>query len=302
MQGCFVANQFFVPEPEETIDLQTQAELNAAENTKASLKNEIYKPYGFSSLKIKKPIALLELEQLESELALSPGDTTLMRKVAEKKTYIKTRRIERTANFDHFFTLANDSTEMLSILEVNYSFNDTMAVKKMIPKIFLELPNSYELMIDYYFNEYTIFIAQTYAEGKKMSRTFYRFFKDQLETYETIERKSAFLKHTLEICRLVKLTGKFDQDFIVQSLFQTHLSEKRTDITDYDPLDFSDLYETKNNANDSIVGYYFFHKFSGNYADQKDTNVVLVEFSPHYEVGQIFQLENPFESYITKKK
>ena len=128
----------------------------------------------------------------------------------------------------------------------------------MQPQILLEVPASYRLIVDYYANEYTIFRAQSYTEGRKMSNKFYAFFKNQLETYTTTTAKSNFLKHVLEICRYVKLTGEFEQDFIAQNLLKTYLNEKRPDISEYEPLDFSELYETKNNADNSVLGYYFF--------------------------------------------
>lgn len=301
--GCFIANELLLDDEEYTTEtLQTKAEVRATEKTQSILNNEIYNPYGFSPLKIIKPVELIELEKLEKELKASPADTALKAAYSEKKRFVDEAGIERKAELDHVFTLENDSTGVISVLEFKYTFNDTLAVINMDPKVFLKLDQSYRTVLDYYFNEYTIFNATTYAEAKRLSHNFYAFFKTQLESYQSLDEKSAFFKHTINICSLVKLTGKFDPNYLTQELFKNYIAENRKDITDYESLAFSDLYETKNNVNDSIVGYYFFHKFIGNYASQKDTNVVLVEFSPYYEVGQIFQLENSFESYTNPKK
>lgn len=301
--SCFIANELLLDDEETPTDsLQAKAELSAKKKTQSILNNEIYTPYGFSPLKIIKPVELIELEKLEKELQTSPADTALKAAYAEKKRFIDEAGIKRKTQLEHVFTIENDSTGVISVLEFKYTFNDTLAVINMDPEIFLKLDQSYRTILDYYFNEYTIFNATTYAEARRLSRNFYTFFKTQLESYEMLDEKSAFLKHTINICSLVKLTGKFDPNYLTQEIFKNYIAENRKDIADYESLVFSDLYETKNNANDSIVGYYFFHKFIGNYANQKDTNVVLVEFSPYYEVGQIFQLENSFESYTTPKK
>ena len=301
LQSCFIADQLLVEEPEETttINIQAVAEKNIADKIKSQLKNEIYKPYGFSQLSIIKPVEILNLEKMEAQLKKTPQDTALSSRIKKEKELIRKMGIERSAKLEHFFALTTDSSG-INVMEIEYTLNDTLGVKATSPQIILTVPSDYQLMIDYYFNEYTIIIAQSYAEGKKMSRTFYKFFKDQLETYTTVEEKSNFLKHTLDICKMVKLKGNFDQDFIVQSLLKSYIKNERTDITDYKPIVFSELLETRNNADNSVVGYYFFHKFIGNYENQKDTNVVLVEFSPFYQVDQVFQLEGSFESYTAK--
>ncbi len=303
LQSCFIADEFFTKEVKEPVklDLQTTAEKNIRQKIQSTLKDETYTPYGFSELTIIKPLEIQNLESLEARLRQNKGDTILIRKIEENKTYIKENKIERMAELDHFFTIISNE-ETIDVMEIKYILNDTLAVKTMSPKIILSVPVSYQLILEYYFNEHTIIIAQTYAEGKRLSKTFYRFFKDQLETFETVEDKSNFLEHTLAICKLVKLKGNFDQDFIVQTLLKLYMGEEREDIEEYEPLKFSELYETKNNKDNSVVGYYFFHKFIGKFDNQKDTNVVLVEFSPYYEVDQIFQLEGSFESYTNPTK
>ncbi|NOQ73752.1 MAG: hypothetical protein GQ574_17220 [Crocinitomix sp.] len=304
LQGCFIADELFLEEDEgksSQLDLQATAEGNVTKKIQTDLGDNEYTPYGFSQLKVIKPLQIVELEEMELQLRLHPKDSTLKADIQKQKTFLRANNIERTAELSHFFTLISD-TMNINILEAKYTLNDTLAVKEVNPEILLTVPLKYQLMIDYYFNEYTIIIARSYTEGKLLSKSFYRFFKDQLETYTTVSQKSAFLKHTLDICTMVKFRGNFDQEYIVQNVLQQFVKNERKDIKNYAPLEFSTLYETKNNDNNSVVGYYFFHKFIGNFADQKDTNVVLVEFSPYYQVDQIFQLDGTYESYTNQLK
>jgi hypothetical protein len=303
LQGCFITDQLFVEEEEgtEEINIQAKAEQNVTAEIKSEIGKDEYTPYGFSQLKVIKPLEIVQLEEMELQLRLHPKDSALITKIQKQKEFITTNKIERTAELSHFFTLITDTLN-INILEAKYTLNDTLGVVKMEPEIALTVPKSYQLMIDYYFNEYTIIIARTYTEGKQLSRSFYRFFKEQLETYKRVDEKSKFLKHTLDICTMVKFKGNFDQEYIVQKVIEKFIKKERKDIKDYTPLAYSTLFETKNNTDNSVVGYYFFHKFMGNYADKKDTNVVLVEFSPYYQVDQIFQLDGTFESYTNQSE
>jgi hypothetical protein len=303
LQGCFIADELFLEEPEGStrLNLQAEAEQSIIKKIQSELGENEYTPYGFSQLKVIKPLPIVELEEMELQQRLHPKDTALMSAIKTQKQIIRDNKIERTAQLSHFFTLVSDTVN-INVLEAKYTLNDTLAVKKVEPEIVLTVPKKYQLMIDYYFNEYTIIIARSYTEGKLLSKSFYRFFKDQLETYTTVSQKSAFLKHTLDICTMVKYKGNFDQQHIVKNVLQKFVKDERKDIQNYTPLKSSTLYETKNNNDNSVVGYYFFHKFIGNFADQKDTNVVLVEFSPYYQVDQIFQLDGSYESYTNQPK
>ncbi|MFT5822768.1 MAG: hypothetical protein ACI8ZM_004025 [Crocinitomix sp.] len=303
LKGCFIADELFLEETESSpqLNLQATAENNVTKKIQSDLGENEYTPYGFSQLKVIKPLKIVELEETELQLRLHPKDSSIKASILAQKEFIRENKIERTAELSHFFTLISD-TMNINVLEAKYTLNDTLAVQKTEPEIVLTVPKKYQLMIDYYFNEYTIIRAPTYTEAKQLSKRFYRFFKDQLETYTMVGQKSSFLKHTLDICTMIKYKGDFDQEYIVQTVLHKFVNNERKDIQNYSPLEFSTLYETKNNADNSVVGYYFFHKFIGNFADQKDTNVVLVEFTPYYQVDQIFQLDGSYESYTNQLK
>lgn len=303
LSSCFIADEIFVPADESTVttDLQGLAEKNIKDQIARELgEKDFYKPFGFSKLIITKPLAIAELDELEKQAALHPTDSSYKRKITEKQNEIRTLRIERSADLDHIFSIRGDSLT-IHVLELSYHLNDTLGIIDSHPTLILDLPLEYELILDYYFNEYTLFMAPTYSEARKLSRTFYTFFKEELEKRETITTKSNFFKHALDICLEVKDLGQFDQNTIAQRLFQRYLREQRADIVGYEPLKFSQLYETKNNDDNSIVGYYFFHKFNRTVEEQIDTNLILVEFSPFYEVTQIFQLDGEIEDYTNQQ-
>jgi hypothetical protein len=298
LSGCLIADEIFLEPQKPKESLQTRAEKSVANYIRNQKGTTDYLSYGFNTVTIKKPVLINQLDSLNELVEKNPKDPTLKASRDSLQKFVHERNIERTALIKHFFTLKSDSAQQLNIFEIEYTLNDTLGVKSFNPEIALTLPASYKIYLDYYFYEHTLFIAPTYNEARQMSRTFYRYFKDHIETLQLSSRKSDFLKHTLEICKLIKVNGKFEQNRIVQSLFNIYMKEKRKDISDYHPLKYSDLYETKNDSDNSIVGYYFFHKFTGEYAEKVDTNVVLIELSPYYEIDQVFQLDQPFENYV----
>jgi hypothetical protein len=300
-QSCYIADSIFLAPPvvEAEESLQSKCEKQVKNYiTERSLK-EIYTSYGFSQLKIIKPVQFVQLEELEEKALNDPSNKNLQDQYTQKKAEIAESGVKTSIELGHLFTLASDSSG-LSILEIDYTLNDKLEVTTIHPKIILLLPLDYAKVTDYFMNEYTIFNAPTYAEAKNLSTQFYNFFKEKMETYPIVSTKSAFLHHALDVCKIVQDQRVFDQNFISQSIFKTYLQKNRTDIKDYTPLEFSPLYET--NKDDSLLGYYFFHKFIGSYREVIDTNVVLVEFSPYYQVDKIFQLTETFESYTTNTK
>ncbi len=301
-QSCYIADTIFlipIQEEAEPESLQTKCENQIKKYIAERSPKEIYNSYGFSELKIIKPVELVQLEELEEKALNDPSNKNLQEEYNQKKAIIEELGIKTSIELGHLFTLSSDSTG-LSILEVEYTLNDKLQVTDMHPKILLIVPLDYSRVTDYFLKEYTIFNAPTYEEAKNLSTQFYNFFKEKMETYPTVSTKSSFLHHALDICKIVQDQRVFDQNFISQSVFKTYLQKNRTDIKNYTAMEFSPLYET--NKDDSLLGYYFFHKFMGSYRDVLDTNVVLVEFSPYYQVDKIFQLTETFESYTTNAK
>ena len=298
LSGCLIADEIFLVQPKPEESLQTRAEKSVANFIRTQEGTTDYLSYGFNTVSIKKPVLLHQLDSLNDLVDKNPKDAASKASRDSLQKFVHENNIERTALIKHFFTLKSDSARKINIFEIEYTLNDTLGVKSFNPEIVLTLPVSYKIYLDYYFYEHTLFIAPTYNEARQMSRTFYQYFKSHMETLQLSSRKSDFLKHTLEICKLIKVNGKFEQNRIVRALFTIYMREKRKDITSYTPLKYSDLFETKNDSDNSVVGYYFFHKFTGEYAEKADTNVVLIELSPYYEIDQVFQLDQPFENYV----
>lgn len=301
LSGCFIADSLFIEDDDDNkeLSLQHKAQIAVGKNVESQTKEEKYTPLGFSEITIKKPVELVELEDMEKLYKLTPSDTALKQKIIRQKEYIRENKIERMAEIEHFFTI-DDSSENFTVFEATFTLSDTLAVISKSPTIILTLPDNYREALKFYFNEYTIFRASTYTEGKALSRSFYRFFKGKLESYTTVQEKSDFLKHTLYIVKLVRQSGTFDQEKTVKAIFHNYIREKRPEISNYEGLQYSELYETQNNEDKSVLGYYFFHKFIGNYQEKRDTNVVLVEFDPYYQVDNVFQLDGAFEDYTKK--
>lgn len=304
LTSCFIADELFLEnnDADQSEDLQKKAEQAVQTYIKSDYSDEhIYKPYGFSAIKIIKPLPLAELEQLEIDVKNSPADSTIKREYEAKKALVKEREIRRTIEIEHFFTVQDDSAT-IEVIEATYFLNDTFGVKTHNLQAYLPIPVSYESVLNYYFNEYTIFMARTYSEGRKLSNQFYKFFKTELENREGMNEKSAFLRHILDICAVVMKTGEFNQNYMTRSLVEHYIRSQREDIEAYEPLDYTVLYESRQEDSNELIGYYFFHKFSGTYNEVPDTNVVLVEFSPFYEVSQVFQMNQPFEYYNKPKE
>lgn len=298
LQGCFVADNFFIEaEPSAEKSLQTKAEEAVQNFIKKDLEGEKYVPYGYSALKIVKPVELIAIDSLELDAVRNPTDTLLKRKINALKKEVYQKGIRREIKIDHFFTLQTDSAR-LTIIENQYTLNDSVIVMASKPKIILDLPLVYEGILNYYFNEHTIFISNSYANSRLLSLEFYAYFKKEIDQLPSIQEKSALLKNTLNICSIVKKTGEFDQAYTLRLLYEDYIRNERTDISDFKPLFYSDLYETMSNIDSATTGYYFYHKFSGIYNDSFDTTSVQLNFNPYYQLTHIMPLEMPVEFYL----
>ncbi|UKN01471.1 hypothetical protein K6119_17235 [Paracrocinitomix mangrovi] len=295
VSSCYFVDDIFDPPPPKELTLQEKAEKSVSSFLKKKL-GEKYNPYGFGKITIHKPVEIVELEKLERDNKISPSPK-LDTLIKNQKQLIRDNNIERTLDLDHFFT-NKDSSDKYTVYETNFILNDTLGVKNLNGKIMLNLDQNMEEIVTFYFYEYNIFETGSYYESRELSRNFYSFFKSELERRNGMLEKSAFLKHTLNLAKMIQHTGSFDQQKILEKNVINYVKEERKDIADYKQLKFSDLYQTEDGNDNNISGYYFFHKFIGNYNSTLDTNVVLVEFSPYYEIENIYQMDRPFEQYF----
>ncbi|MEO9532970.1 MAG: hypothetical protein ABJG68_15560 [Crocinitomicaceae bacterium] len=295
LSSCYFVDDIFDPPTPKEPSLYEKAKKSIG-NYLQDQKNYIYDPYGFGELVIKKPIDIVELEKLEKEYQSNPS-AKLDSAITEKKRLIELYNIERTIELDHFFTY-QDSTGVMTVYETRFTLNDTLGVKDVSAKIKLDLEHKYQSILDFFFYERPIFLTTSYQDSKILSQNFYAFFKAELERQGSIEEKSEFLLHTLEVTRQIKLKGKFDQQYVLERFSTDHMTDNRPDIEEYENLQFSDLYQTTLENSEDVESYYFFHKFIGSFKEQKDTNVVLIEFSPYYEINNIYQMDRPFAQYF----
>jgi hypothetical protein len=295
MNSCYFLDDIFDPPKEKVPTLQDKSEEAISDYIKTNVEG-LHKPYGFGTITIHKPIEIIELEQLEKQNKEKPS-YKLEKKIERKKKIIKRNNIERTLDLDHFFTI-KDSIGRVTVYETNFLLNDTLGVKDISAKILLKLPEGFEEILDYFFYEYNIFLTHSFVESRELSQNFYAFFKKELEAKTSLQEKSAFLLHALKLCKQIRYRGSFEQQKILETNTQEYISDEKSDILNYQSLTFSTLYQTMDDNNEELKGYYFFHKFSGVYGGVLDTNVVLIEFTPYYEIDNVFQMGRPFEQYF----
>ena len=299
MSSCYFVDDIFDPPSENEPSLQELSQKAVA----AYLSQEVsqkYDPYGFGEIKISKPIDIVEVEQLEKKREdRGFSSPELDSVIAKKRRFIEVNNIERSVKLDHFFTLT-DSFNVATVYETTFVLNDTLGVKKISAKIMQPIEENYVSILSYFFYEKPIFLTASYQESKILSKNFYAFFKKELENRTELQEKSAFLLHALKITRQVKIKGKFDQQDVMERQITDHMRNNRPDISEYKNLKFSKLYETSDEKSQEINGYYFFHKFIGNFHENLDTNVVLIEFNPYYEIDNIYQMDRPFEGYFNE--
>lgn len=295
MTSCYFVDDIFDPPKEKEPSLQDRSQIAVTKHIK-STSLQIYEPYGFSGITVRKPVELVELEELEQKAKSKPSEE-LDSIIAAKKAFIEYYNIERTIDLDHFFTLT-DSLGNVNIYETTFTLNDTLGVKDLSASVMVDLPPLYEDALNYYFYEYNIFLSSSYYEARTLSTNFYTFFKAEFEKREGLNQKSAFLLHVIKLTHEVKARGSFDQQEILEENVKVFMTDVRTDIKEYNSLKFSDLYQTQDEGSEDVKGYYFFHKFIGSYNNNTDTNVVMIEFSPYYEIDNIYQMDRPFETYF----
>lgn len=295
LSSCYFVDDIFDPPKEKEPSLQERSQESVSKYLRINT-NGTYESFGFGGITIHKPIEIIELEKLEQQ-AEGGSNPELDTTIAQKRRYIEANNIERTVDLDHFFTIT-DSLGDIRIFETNFILNDTLGVKDLSAKIVTTISSFYEDALNYYFYEYNIFLTDSYYESRTLSANFYAFFKKELEKREGLNEKSAFLLHVIKLTHEVKARGEFDQQEILQENVKEYIMDERTDIEQYEYLEFSELYQTQEEGSADVSSYYFFHKFIGSYQGQLDTNVVMVEFSPFYEISNIYQMERPFATYF----
>jgi hypothetical protein len=295
-QSCYIADSFFVEEPSAPISLQKECERSIDTYVRSKSGNLTYTSYGFTQAEIHVPQEIIVLEEMEKNKAegfLDGPDTDSI--IQAKRAYIEQNNIQRTAHVEHFYTLRN-TDESMTILETNFVLNDTFAVIDFQPQIILTIPASYELSLNYYMYEYTIFASEDVIEARKLSNRFYSFFKRRQEELSSIEAKSAFLFHALKATSYVLEKKQFDPGEFVQRSTHELMMQSANLSNNYISLAFSALFEKSYEG--KITGYYIFHKFSQTKTDSTVIQAIQIDLSTYYEIISSSFLEAPFDTYF----
>lgn len=295
-QSCYIADSFLVEQPAAPISLQKECERSIDSYVRSKSGNLTYTSYTFTQATIHVPQEIAVLEEMEnnkSEGFLDGPDTDSI--IAAKRSYIEENKIQRTAHVAHFYTLRN-SDQSLTVLETNFVLDDTFGIMNFQPQIILTIPAAYELSLNYYIYEYTIFASEDVIEARRLSNRFYSFFKRHQEELKNIESKSDFLFHALKATRYVLEHKHFDPGEFVKWLTNDLIGQSPELAKSYISLDFSPLYEKSYEG--KITGYYIFHKFSQTKADSTVINAIQIDFSPYYEIISSSFLESPFDHYF----
>ena len=297
LSGCYFADDLFLedpPPPPKSLQERSQDAVEAY--IRKGITSETYMPYGFSDVEIHVPAELLELEKLEADRKNGINTSSQTDSIiAAKRAFTEAYHIQRTVLIEHFFTLKT-TTGKLQILEAKYVLNDTLGVMDVTPVTILEMPDYYEQALNYFFHDYTIFIANSISEGRSLSNRFYTFFKTELEKRTDVNSRSAFYENCIRITETVRSTGQFDPNGVAQALAFNHMLELQDSTSSYRSIAFSPLYEKSEGV--TTTGYYIFHKFSETINEERDTLVLRFDFSKYYEIESKTNIDPPFESYF----
>lgn len=298
LNSCFIVDQVIYDKQEYSENLSKKVKETIRAYIKTEFENQKYYQYGFTDLIIHKPI---ELSKLDSLKKVKPTSKTHQTEITEKintiEKKIEQEKISYWFEMDHVFSIQSKNKNKVELYETTFYVNDTFYVKKIQPLVFLELTNQEESVYSIFFYETPIFKSESYYVSQDLSSQFYRYFKSELNRREGRKVKSEFLKHVLWICNEVQIKGEFNQKEILIKLTKNYFL-KNEKITNYIPLKFSELFEIKEEG--MLKNYYFFHKFSHSKKDSIVKNAVYVEFSPYYELSDVYLLEQPIEYYLNE--
>lgn len=296
LNGCYVADQLLTEEPTPVIPLQKKCEKSIELYIKNQLDGQYYIPYRFTEAVIHVPQELAALEEIEKsrDEGFSSGAETDSNIVARRK-YLEENNVQRTAILEHHFAL-KDPSGVLHVIHAKYILDDTLGVIDFVPIMFADFTEEYEIPLQCWYTEYTLFKHPDYVLARRLSNRFYYFFKTRYNEISTIKEKSDFFKHSIRVLKYVYDRGEFDNHLFVQSEIELLISTLNPPLENYNSIDFSPLYEKSENG--KTLRYYIFHKFSHAIGGTDTLSALQFEFSPYYEFESASWLEPPFENYF----
>jgi hypothetical protein len=296
ISSCFIADDLYGEKKKPRLSLKQKTQIAISSYIKENINNESYYKYVFSDLIIHKPKELILLDNLKKDRDNDNLDKdTLELKITKLEADIDAGGLSYSLEMDHVFSLTGE--EKIDLLETRFFLNDKLEVSELRPLIELKLDEKQEDIFASYFFERVIFQTEDYYQSKKMSKSFYDHFKKHQQEIVGVKAKSDFMSHVLMLCNEVKGSGYFNQGLTLQKITKKQLKLKYEKM-ELESLNFSTLFEI--NENETLKGYYFFHKFSDSKSDLPDTNVVYVGFSPYYELVDLVEVERPFNQYFNE--
>lgn len=268
ISSCYVADAILI-DTSINESLQSKSEKSIQTYVKNESPNLRYTSIGFTPLTIHVPREIRELEKWPEY----GSDSVKL----ELENTIKKNNLHRTVHLDHFYTLAQGRE--FYILENTFVLDETLAVENIIPLLTVVTNDSLEMALNYYMYEYPLFKSYATETNQTVSTEFYQNYKSHYVELATINERSNFLLHTLQIIYLCINSGKFEPDYIAQFFANKNLQKEHG--SSYQATGFSSLYEKRTNKD--LEGYYIFHKFILKDSIETEKNL-KINYSPYFEI------------------
>lgn len=258
--------------------------------------NQKYLSYGYEPIKVIIPQTLKDLEMWQGRKGQSGYDQIMVtQKIATLDSIRIAQNLKRKISQNHIFSLNNRKDTFIDIQKVNFILSNELEVKDLTPFYEVQIPTEQERLFAKFFYETPILKAYSYAESQKLSKSFYQYFKNELNLKKNIIDRNNFLKHIILILEGVNKSNLFEVQSVTQDVLKRYMRSTRPDIERYLPINFSELYEI--NENDELVGYYFFHTFSYLNDGSSEEMSIYVKFNPFYEVERITETNQEYDVF-----
>lgn len=298
LPSCFVADDLFLEE-EEVLPLPFEVIVKDSvyfyiKANKAL--DQKYLSYGYDPLKIIVPKTLKDLELWKGRQN-SPdyNQVEVSKAIAELDSIRVAKNLKRQITINHVFSINDQKDSVVNLQKVNFILSNELEVVDYVPLYQIEVSEKQEGLFAKFHFKSPILKAYSYEESRNLSNAFYDYFEEEWLKKDNALDRSYFLKHILQIMELVDMSNEFDVQFIAEQVLISHMRLNRSDIVNYKPIDFSQLYEI--NEDETLTGYYFFHTFNYQIDDQIEQMSVYVKFNPFYEVERIVESNQEYDPY-----
>ena len=259
-------------------------------------RDQKYLSYGYEPLKIIVPQTLKDIELWESRRGQSSFNQQMVeQKIAILDSIRRAQNLKRKISQEHIFSLNNRKDAFTDVQRVIFTLSNELNVIDLKPVYQVQLTTNQERLFAKFFYETPIIKAYSYTESQKLSKSFYQYFKDELNRKDNIFDRNNFLMHIIRVLESVSVDNTFNVQTVAQASLMDYMTKKRADIVGYTPKDFSALYEI--NEDDNLIGYYFFHTFMYEIDDNVEVMSIYVKFNPFYEVKRITETDQDYDVY-----